>query len=73
MSGHFPTELSQLPFLRSLRLAFNELSGSIPTSLASTMKHMNNIELHYNKITGTLPEEMFYFENLIRFNLGGNR
>lgn len=73
LSGPFPEELGHLTFLRSLNLAWNELAGPLPTSLTTTLKHLINIELHANFFSGTIPEEFFAFENLLRFNLGTNR
>lgn len=73
LSGPFPEELAHLPFLRDLSLAVNDLTGPIPKSLAHEMRHLQDIQINSNLLSGTIPSELFTFENLQRVNLGANR
>lgn len=71
LNGNFPTEITQLSFLRDMSLGHNEFFGTLPPELA-TMKHLTDVELNDNNFIGTLPAEWFRAKNLIHINVGGN-
>ena len=77
LSGTLPTEILALPNLLSITFAYNEFTGSIPSSYGSHQQ-LANLELHGNMLTGTIPDEFFVTldENghsyLQAFNVGDN-
>jgi len=71
MTGTFPEGVKYFPFAQSLKLAFGELEGTLPESVAD-MKHLINLELQGNRFTGTVPEVWYRSRSLQRINLGMN-
>ena len=62
----------------SITFAYNEFTGSIPSSYGS-QQQLANLELHGNMLTGTIPNEFFLVNldknghsNLQAFNVGDN-
>ncbi|RCV38010.1 hypothetical protein SETIT_8G108000v2 [Setaria italica] len=54
LSGHLPSELGSLPFLRRLNLHGNRLSGAVPPALANATS-LRSLFLYDNRLTGPLP------------------
>ncbi|CAJ1962316.1 unnamed protein product [Cylindrotheca closterium] len=80
LTGYLPSELFLLSHLRMLRLSDNLLTGSLPDAESSTggkwsdMKELEKIELKHNKLTGTLPPNIFWPGNrLTSLDLGFNK
>jgi len=54
--------------LQELWLHRNQLTGSIPSELAS-MADILDVRLHFNPLTGTIPEEIYDMVTLTRLDL----
>jgi Leucine-rich repeat (LRR) protein len=68
--GRFPSELP--PGLRQLQISVNDLSGTIPASLAN-ITMLNVISCVYNQFEGSLPDEFAKLQNLQILYLGANQ
>ena len=68
MKGTLPSEFTKLTNLTSLRLDYNNLSGSLPqwVSEAPMLSHINLVG---NQLTGTIPPKYF---SKVQPLLGGN-
>lgn len=71
ISGTLPAELTFLPFLQGISLAWNKIHGTLPTDFGD-MPHLLNFELHYNQLTGTISGEWARAKNLQLFNVAAN-
>jgi len=58
ITGFIPTQLGLLRKLRFLELQNNDLSGNIPSELASILGLQNILDLSNNKLSGSLPTEL---------------
>jgi hypothetical protein len=57
LSGTIPEELYYLKRLRFLKIAKNNLEGSLASAIGNST-HLVELEVGYNSLTGTLPLEM---------------
>ena len=58
LTGHIPTELQGLAFLRVLELQDNTLTGTIPTQLGN-LAHLRILSLQHNpNLTGSIPNSL---------------
>jgi len=73
LTGTLPTELTVLPFLQRISVAYNLMTGTIPREYAN-LRHLLDIEFHGNMLTGSIPVEFFERESqtLVNFNVGDN-
>jgi len=72
LHGDFPEELAKSwPAMRSLDLQLNEISGPLPSSLA-TLHNLSALRLHRNRFEGEVPSAIFSLPNLRYMNLEGN-
>lgn len=69
LTGNVVTELVQLPFLDSLDLSHNELDGT----LDNVFKGLRTLHLQSNRLIGTIPNNFFDDESVMRqLNIGNN-
>ncbi|KAF8402240.1 hypothetical protein HHK36_013192 [Tetracentron sinense] len=64
LSGEIPQE--------RLQLDNNLFEGTIPSSIGQ-LKHLTNLLLHGNQLSGGIPLELFNCSELVSLDLGGNR
>ena len=69
----FPGEVSLLPELVTLDLAFNQLSGPLPKEILKSMTMLDSLLLEVNHFNGTLPSAFFSMKGLRGFDVGENR
>eukprot|EP00539_Tryblionella_compressa_P006251 CAMPEP_0178771928 /NCGR_PEP_ID=MMETSP0744-20121128/22246_1 /TAXON_ID=913974 /ORGANISM="Nitzschia punctata, Strain CCMP561" /LENGTH=317 /DNA_ID=CAMNT_0020428523 /DNA_START=84 /DNA_END=1037 /DNA_ORIENTATION=+ len=63
------TELVQLPYLQSLDMSHNNLAGQ----LDSVWKGLRQLQLQYNFLTGSIPDDFFDNESIMQhLNIGAN-
>lgn len=55
----------------SISLLFNNLNGTLPTSL-SELTSLKNLELSFNKLSGSIPSSLGSLKNLEVFAINGN-
>ncbi|KAI3717212.1 hypothetical protein L1987_68682 [Smallanthus sonchifolius] len=70
LDGILSSELVKLPYLRSLDLAYNYLSGTIPPEWGSTQ--LQEISLLGNRLTGEIPRALGNISTLRRLDLEAN-
>ena len=58
VSGSIPAELGNLHNLKVLDLAYNDLSGAVPTSLANLFDTLAELDLSHNKLQAGMKELM---------------
>ncbi|KQJ89243.1 receptor kinase-like protein Xa21 isoform X1 [Brachypodium distachyon] len=68
--GQIPTDLP--PFLEKLQLSVNNLTGTIPASLAN-ITSLNQFNFALNSIEGNIPNELRKLPALHILNAGGNQ
>ena len=66
-----PTTLAELTNLRTLRMDFNFLQGTIPTSIGM-LTSLEILDLGDNAISGTIPSELGMLTSLTELNLYRN-
>jgi hypothetical protein len=72
LSGHLPSELGSLPFLRRLNLHGNRLSGAVPPALANATS-LRSLFIYDNSLTGPLPAAaLCALPRLQNLDLSGN-
>lgn len=59
--------------MRQISLYYNEFYGTLPQKIVSEMKWLTSFEVNSNFLSGTVPPELFAFENLGLINLGDNQ
>jgi Leucine-rich repeat (LRR) protein len=69
-TGGIP-DFGGMPYLRTLALSGNRLTGSIPTSLGN-LPALQGLALESNQLTGTIPAELGNLSNLTYLYLGVN-
>ena len=59
--------------LQSISFPYNDFSGQIPSEYGS-LRHLLNLEVHGNSLSGKIPEEFFdqTGNSLVAFNVGDN-
>ncbi|XP_021813163.1 receptor kinase-like protein Xa21 [Prunus avium] len=72
MRGSIPIDVGNISSLVTLSLGYNELSGSIPTSLGR-LRNLQALYLDGNKLQGYIPDELCQLDNLVYLSLGGNQ
>ncbi|CAB9498121.1 Leucine rich repeat N-terminal domain [Seminavis robusta] len=72
MHGSIPTEIGTLTNLVDLSLAFEQLTGVIPTEIGklTLLKYLSS---HRTQLQGPLPSEMGLLSNMLAINLGSNQ
>lgn len=71
-AGVVPPELANLPKLRTLELAGNQISGNIPPELGQ-LAELETLDLAHNQLSGGIPPELGDLIALRSLNLSGNR
>ena len=71
LSGPLPAELAQLPELRQLLLAGNDLTGSVPRTMGD-LDRLEWLDLAWNDLGGTIPGELGGLSALRHLRLDGN-
>ncbi|KAL2342699.1 hypothetical protein Fmac_003984 [Flemingia macrophylla] len=70
ITGHFPSDFSNLKNLSFLYLQFNNLSGPLPDF--SAWKNLTVVNLSYNHFNGTIPFSLSNLTQLAGLNLANN-
>lgn len=70
LTGSIP-DFSNMPYLRTLALSGNRLSGTIPASLGS-LPALQGLALESNQLTGSIPAELGNLSNLTYLYLSLN-
>ncbi|KAL6653288.1 hypothetical protein ACP70R_008866 [Stipagrostis hirtigluma subsp. patula] len=68
--GNFPTELP--PGLQQLQISVNNLTGTIPASLAN-ITALKVISCAYNNFVGSIPDEFAKLQNMQQLYMGANQ
>lgn len=55
LTGTIPAELGELPHLNTLRLDYNQLTGTVPDGLGN----IDSIKLQSNQLVGQLPLSLY--------------
>ncbi|XP_076954310.1 uncharacterized protein LOC143628669 [Bidens hawaiensis] len=71
ITGHIPSELSNLQELISLNLSRNQLTGKIPEKIGD-MKALESLDLSVNKLSGELPTSLSKLNFLSSLNVSYN-
>ena len=71
-AGIIPPEVADLPRLRTLELAGNQISGNIPPELGQ-LAELETLDLAHNQLSGGIPPELGDLIALRSLNLSGNR
>ena len=71
-AGVIPPELANLPKLRTLELAGNQISGNIPPALGR-LAELETLDVAHNQLSGWIPAELGDLGSLRSLNLSGNR
>ncbi len=71
-AGIIPPEVANLPRLRTLELAGNQISGNIPPALGQ-LAELETLDVAHNQLSGTIPAELGDLSSLRSLNLSGNR
>ena len=71
-AGIIPPELADLPKLRRLELAGNQISGNIPPVLGR-LAELETLDVAHNQLSGLIPAELGNLSSLRSLNLSGNR
>ena len=58
LTGTLPTSISQFTNLVVLDLGFNELYGSIPSSVSFLYESLSALRLHHNSLSGEVPDSL---------------
>lgn len=72
-SGKLPLSLGLARLLTDVNLASNQLTGSLPASLARSWQYLSNLNLVNNSLSTSIPPEVFsYLGALTSIYLGSN-
>ncbi|KAM7254288.1 hypothetical protein ACFE04_031970 [Oxalis oulophora] len=72
LHGSIPVSLSLLTNLTLIALNINKLNGTLPPAFFSNCSLLRNVDISYNFLTGTIPEEIGNCPNLWTLNLYNN-
>ncbi|KAH0685348.1 hypothetical protein KY290_016624 [Solanum tuberosum] len=72
LSGHIPSTICNLEFLRILDLASNSLKGAIPPCFGN-MSTIEVLDLRHNNLSGKIQRNFSVGNPLRSFNLRGNK
>lgn len=72
LTGTIPLALTRLTNLRSLRIAWTNVSGPIPSFL-DHLKNLTFLDLSYNSFTGSIPPSLSSLRNLNGLRLDRNK
>lgn len=70
ITGHFPSDFSNLKNLSFLYLHFNNFTGPLPDF--SSWRNLSVLNLSNNRFTGTIPLSLSNLTNLVSMNLANN-
>ncbi|KAH7836302.1 hypothetical protein Vadar_034441 [Vaccinium darrowii] len=68
--GPIPTSLGNLSELTALRLAENQLSGQIPSNIAT--QRLTDLRLFKNQLSGSVPRDLGNLSSLVTLHLAEN-
>ena len=71
-AGVIPPEVADLPRLRTLELAGNQISGNIPRELGQ-LAELETLDVAHNQLSGWIPAELGELGSLRSLDLSGNR
>ena len=71
LSGPLP-ELDTFTTSLELNFDYNDLTGSLPSSVNSLVANLTALSLSYNKLNGTIPPELGTLSNLQFLSLSYN-
>ncbi len=71
-AGIIPPEVANLPRLRTLELAGNQISGNIPPALGQ-LAELETLDVAHNQLSGGIPAALGDLGSLRSLNLSGNR
>ena len=72
LTGGLPSDIcDNLPQIEAIEVSYNQLSGSIPSSLSSCRK-LQMLSLSYNVFSGQIPEGIGMLPLIQELYLGGN-
>ncbi|XP_030531738.1 probable LRR receptor-like serine/threonine-protein kinase At1g74360 [Rhodamnia argentea] len=72
LSGPLPVEVSRMPSLKFLILAFNQFNGSIPLEYGD-FPLLQALDLSFNELTGTIPSSLGKLSSLMWLMLANNQ
>jgi Leucine-rich repeat (LRR) protein len=70
--GQIPTELAQCMDLRDIDFGFNNLTGDIDSVIKMLPRHVAELGLSNNRLSGTIPTSIGMLTNLNVLNLAEN-
>nr|VDD36512.1 unnamed protein product [Brassica oleracea] len=72
LSGTIPVEWASMPYITSITLSANNLSGPLPTWLQN-FKNLKILGIEGNQFSGTIPDELGNLTNLTKLHLASNK
>ena len=73
ISGTFPANLAACTELTELHISDTQVSGTLPDSLGDLNNLKNELWLHNNKLTGSIPESINKLTFVERLTMGDNQ
>ena len=68
-----PSNISNLSGLTAIRMRNNSISGTIPSSIGLLGTTLLVLDLSYNKLNGTIPNEISKLSRLMHMHLNSNK
>jgi Leucine-rich repeat (LRR) protein len=72
IQGTLPTELAFFPWLTDIVLFGNLFTGTLPEEYAATPTGLKSLSVHFNELTGTIPESYYNITSMLLLNVGAN-
>ncbi|VVA35274.1 PREDICTED: probable LRR receptor [Prunus dulcis] len=72
MKGNIPIDIGNSSSLIELNLGYNQLTGSIPTSV-ERLRNLQGLYLNDNKLEGYIPYQLCQLDKLVELVLGSNQ
>ncbi|KAK4717919.1 hypothetical protein R3W88_016257 [Solanum pinnatisectum] len=73
-SGSLPMEMFNISGLRVMDLTLNNLSGTLPPNIGSTLPNIEELYLHgFTNLVGTIPHSISNCSKLTNLDLSGNK